>query len=152
MSRGEPAHIVVVDDEPEIRETLQEYLGLQGYRVTTASGGADLRRIVEDEPIDLYLMWWVDVPDSGNGDDEGDDEGDDRRRRPGRGRGPRADIDPNQLIDVSITTGVIDQFIVGDFINIGITGPFSGNGRYLHGTCSDPRDTGRVDITIENNQ
>ena len=55
------------------------------------------------------------------------------------------------MIDVSITTGVIDQFIVGDFINIGVTGPFSANGRYIHGTCKDPRKTGKVDIIIETN-
>jgi hypothetical protein len=52
---------------------------------------------------------------------------------------------------VSLTTGVVDQFIVGDFINIGITGPFSGNGRYIHGRCKDPRKTNKVDITIETN-
>ena len=65
---------------------------------------------------------------------------------------------PSDLVDMaeywrySITTGVIDQFIVGDFINIGITGPFSGNGRYIHGVCRDPRPSGAVEITIENNQ
>jgi hypothetical protein len=111
----------------------------------------DIFFVDEDDPIDFYLMWWVDSGNS-NGDDEGsddegsDDEGDDAPRNRGkRDSAPR-------LIDVSITTGVIDQFIVGDFINIGITGPFSGNGRYIHGTCRDPRKTGRVEIIIENNQ
>ncbi|NNJ97449.1 MAG: hypothetical protein HKP12_09845 [Gammaproteobacteria bacterium] len=51
-----------------------------------------------------------------------------------------------------MTTGVIDQFIVRDFINIGTTGPFSGNGRYIHGRCWDPRETGKVNIIIETNQ
>ena len=103
----------------------------------------DIFFVDEDEPIDFYLMWWVDNAWSDGDDDESsDDEGDDS---PSDGKRQR-------LIDVSITTGVIDQFIVGDFINIGTTGPFSGNGRYIHGRCRDPRTTGRVEITIENNQ
>lgn len=50
------AHIVVVDDEADIRETLEEYLGLQGFRVTCADGGAALRRIVEKESIDIVVL------------------------------------------------------------------------------------------------
>ncbi len=51
-----------------------------------------------------------------------------------------------------MTTGVIDQFIIGDFISIGATGPFTGNGRYVHGRCRDPRKTDKVNIIIETNQ
>jgi hypothetical protein len=102
----------------------------------------DIFFVNENEPIDLYLMWWVDSDGSNN-----DDEDRNRGNRNNRARGG-----PNRLIDVSITTGVIDQFIIGDFINIGITGPFSGNGRYLHGICRDPRPSGAVEIVIENNQ
>ncbi|MDJ0853373.1 MAG: hypothetical protein QNK04_33830 [Myxococcota bacterium] len=106
----------------------------------------DIFFVDEDEPVDLYLMWWVDDRHRGGHwrwkrDDDDDDDDDGDRRRVGR----------RSLTDVSITTGVIDQFLVGDFINIGITGPFSGNGRYIHGACNDPRDTGVVDITIETN-
>ena len=50
------AHIVVVDDEPEIRETLEEYLGMQGFAVTTASGGPDLRRAIAAGAVDLVLL------------------------------------------------------------------------------------------------
>lgn len=83
----------------------------------------DIFFVEEAQSVDLYLMWWVED-----------------NNRPNR-----------KLVDVSITTGVIDQFIVGDFINIGITGPLTGNGRYIHGRCNDPRPTGKVDITIETN-
>jgi hypothetical protein len=55
------------------------------------------------------------------------------------------------LTDASITTGVVDQFIVGDFNNIAQSGPFSANGRYIHGKCTDPRVNGRADIIIETN-
>ena len=48
-------HIVVVDDEPDIRETLQDYLELHGYRVTQADGGEALRALVGEEEIHLVL-------------------------------------------------------------------------------------------------
>lgn len=64
-------------------------------------------------------MWWAD--NAGQRGDKRFDNGDDDRYQ-GESRN-------KQLTDVSLTTGVIDQFIMGDFINIGITGPFSGNGR-----------------------
>jgi DNA-binding response OmpR family regulator len=50
------AHIVVVDDEPEIRETLREYLELQGFRVTKADGGEALREVVAAGPVDLVIL------------------------------------------------------------------------------------------------
>ena len=39
----EKTHIIVVDDEPDIREMLQEYLAGQGFAVSTADGGGELR-------------------------------------------------------------------------------------------------------------
>ena len=86
-------------------------------------------------------MWWAD--NAGQRGDKRFDNGDDDRYQ-GESRN-------KQLTDVSLTTGVIDQFIVGDFINIGITGPFSGNGGYIHGRCKDPHKTNKVDIIIETN-
>lgn len=52
----ETAHIVVVDDEQGIRDTLEEYLTLQGYRVSCAEDGEALRRIVEEQEIDLVVL------------------------------------------------------------------------------------------------
>jgi DNA-binding response OmpR family regulator len=49
-------HIVVVDDEPGIRETIQEYLELHDFAVTTAGGGEELRRVVADNDVDLVLL------------------------------------------------------------------------------------------------
>ena len=49
-------HIVVVDDEPDIRETVQDYLELHGFEVTEADGGPALRAIVEEREIDLVLL------------------------------------------------------------------------------------------------
>src|SRR3546814_16592502 len=49
-------HIVVVDDEPGIRETIQEYLELHAFRVTAAGGGEELRRAIEAHAVDLVLL------------------------------------------------------------------------------------------------
>ncbi len=50
-------HIVVVDDEEDVRETFQEYLAQQGYRVTALDGGSSLRRLVaSDEVFDLAIL------------------------------------------------------------------------------------------------
>jgi len=56
MAASNGAHIVVVDDEPEIRATIEEYLQMQGYRVTQATGGEDLRRIVAEEDVQLAIL------------------------------------------------------------------------------------------------
>ena len=50
-------HIVVVDDEPDIRDSIAEYLAMRGFRVSQAEGAAALRRIVgRAEPVDLVLL------------------------------------------------------------------------------------------------
>ncbi len=51
-----PGRILVVDDEPEIRQAIQEYLEMRGYRVTPAEDGQAMRRIVAREPVDLVLL------------------------------------------------------------------------------------------------
>jgi two-component system phosphate regulon response regulator OmpR len=53
---GKAAHIVVVDDEPDIREMLQEYLETQGFRVTAADGGETLREIMAAQHVDLVVL------------------------------------------------------------------------------------------------
>ncbi len=53
---AEAAHIVIVDDDPVIREVVHEYLTGRGYRVSTADGGAAMHRILEREPVDLVIL------------------------------------------------------------------------------------------------
>lgn len=48
-------HIAVVDDDPDIRDTMCEYLGDHGYKVTPLSGGQELRELVEAK-IDLDVV------------------------------------------------------------------------------------------------
>ena len=54
---SEEKHIVVVDDEEDIRDTLQEYLSQNGFRVTALDGGAALRELVEsEEAFDVAIL------------------------------------------------------------------------------------------------
>lgn len=56
MMDSQNAHILVCDDEVDLREMLQEYLAKRGYKVTGASGGDDLRRILADRAVDVIIM------------------------------------------------------------------------------------------------
>lgn len=54
---SDETHIVVVDDEEDIRDTLQEYLSQSGFKVTALEGGAALRALVEaEEPFDVAIL------------------------------------------------------------------------------------------------
>jgi two-component system phosphate regulon response regulator OmpR len=53
---GEQASILVVDDEPEVRDTFAEYLQLRGYRVGTAESGEAMRREMAASRYDLILL------------------------------------------------------------------------------------------------
>ena len=48
--------VLVVDDEPEVRQVLHEFLSSRGYDVTTASGGAEAIAMVEAVKPDLVLL------------------------------------------------------------------------------------------------
>jgi len=49
-------HIVVVDDEPEVRAMIRDYLTGQGYAVSTADGGVQMRAILADRPAHLAIL------------------------------------------------------------------------------------------------
>ena len=51
-----PEHVVVCDDEVDIRDTLREYLERRGYRVTAAADGEQLRALVDKEPINIVIL------------------------------------------------------------------------------------------------
>ena len=52
----ETAHIVVCDDEEDIRDTVGEYLERRGFKVTCASDGAELRQLVDTDPFDAVIL------------------------------------------------------------------------------------------------
>lgn len=49
-------HIVVCDDEPDIRDTVAEYLERNGFSVSTADAGPALRDLVETGPVDVVIL------------------------------------------------------------------------------------------------
>jgi len=49
-------HILVCDDEADIREMLAEYLARRGFRVTPAGNAQELRGIVEADVPDLIVL------------------------------------------------------------------------------------------------
>jgi two-component system OmpR family response regulator len=56
MTTQPQAHILVVDDDPQIRELLQEYLAENALRVSVALNGAQMSQILADEVIDLVIL------------------------------------------------------------------------------------------------
>ena len=50
------ARVIVCDDEPDIRETVAEYLETHGFAVTQASGGAALRELVKGADFDVVVL------------------------------------------------------------------------------------------------
>ena len=49
-------HVIVCDDEIDVREMLAEYLGKRGYRVSLAGGAEALRELLAKDPADLVLL------------------------------------------------------------------------------------------------
>ncbi len=54
MPEGE--HILVVDDDPELRDALGEYLELRRFRVSLAGDGNEMLAVMRDDPADLILL------------------------------------------------------------------------------------------------
>lgn len=52
----EDPHILVVDDDREIRELLSSYLGENGFRATAVANGAETRRAVRNGHVDLVVL------------------------------------------------------------------------------------------------
>jgi len=50
------SHILVIDDDSQIRGLLKEYLADNGLRVSIASSGDEMSRILNDEAIDLVVL------------------------------------------------------------------------------------------------
>lgn len=49
-------HLLVVDDDPQIRSLLKDYFAENGLRVSVASNGQEMSRILNDEAIDLIIL------------------------------------------------------------------------------------------------
>ncbi len=49
-------HILVVDDEPQIRELLSLYLDKQGYKVSAAATATETMKLVEGDHVHLVVL------------------------------------------------------------------------------------------------
>ncbi|WP_207477767.1 response regulator [Arenibaculum pallidiluteum] len=49
-------HLLVVDDDREIRDLVARFLDKHGYRVTPARDGAEMFRVLQDSRIDLIVL------------------------------------------------------------------------------------------------
>lgn len=49
-------HILVVDDDPTIRQLLRDYLREMGYEASEAKDGAQMRRVLDQQQIDLIVL------------------------------------------------------------------------------------------------
>jgi len=56
MVENPEPHVLVVDDEPAVRQMLQDYLGANELRISLAADGAAMREVFEREAIDLVLL------------------------------------------------------------------------------------------------
>lgn len=50
------ARILAVDDDPQVLDTLTEFLTLHGYEVTTAQNGGDALMLLAVAPADVVLL------------------------------------------------------------------------------------------------
>ncbi len=53
---GQVGHVLVVDDDREIRDLLGRFLTKHGYRITAVENGKDMRRALKDWHIDLIVL------------------------------------------------------------------------------------------------
>ena len=49
-------HVLVVDDDPEIRSLLAEYLERNGFRASTLPDGRELERTLQERSVDLLVL------------------------------------------------------------------------------------------------
>ena len=48
--------ILVVDDDPGLRELLQEYLSSQGYEVQAVANGVEMEQFLQNNPVNLVIL------------------------------------------------------------------------------------------------
>jgi len=49
-------HVLVVDDDAELRDLLSEYLGRNGFRVSVARDGREMRQVLESASPDIVVL------------------------------------------------------------------------------------------------
>jgi len=65
MGRDDSVHVLVTDDEDEIRNVLFEFLITKGYNVKTGKNGFDAVKIVNEDPALQVVLLDVSMPEMG---------------------------------------------------------------------------------------
>ncbi len=47
---------MIVDDDPDLRDTLHEYFETNGFTVSSVADGPGMRRVLKDGPADIIIM------------------------------------------------------------------------------------------------
>jgi two-component system phosphate regulon response regulator OmpR len=53
---NESPHILIVDDDPKIRQMLSRYFEGEGFQISTAEDGSAMRKRMADTKVDLVLL------------------------------------------------------------------------------------------------
>jgi two-component system OmpR family response regulator len=53
---GAGARILMVDDDPGIRDVVSDFLGRHGYKVETAADAGEMERVLQRGPVDLIVL------------------------------------------------------------------------------------------------
>ena len=56
MASNENPHILVVDDDPALRELLTEYLGANSFDIAAVDGGEAMRKAMEQRMPDAIVL------------------------------------------------------------------------------------------------
>jgi len=49
-------HILITDDDPDLRELMSDYLSNSGYKVSSAGDGSAMRAVLAEQAIDLIIL------------------------------------------------------------------------------------------------
>jgi two-component system, OmpR family, response regulator len=49
-------HVLALDDDPDVRNVLVQYLSAQDLRITAVASGREMLQVIADEPVDLLLL------------------------------------------------------------------------------------------------
>ena len=50
------AHILVVDDDPDLRTLVREFLAEYEMRVTAVATGSEMKQVLQEQPVDLVVL------------------------------------------------------------------------------------------------
>lgn len=62
MSTQAIARVLLVEDEPKLRQSLTEGLGLEEWHVTSAATGGEAQQLLESHSFDAIVLDWM-LPD-----------------------------------------------------------------------------------------